>query len=83
MKKLLFLSIFLLFGCEDNRTPRVIDQCLRSEFYQKCSNAIIELNKISPTKDLKTILRDCGDQAYYQSFRLESNIKPECVGGTL
>jgi hypothetical protein len=74
--RLLFLTLLGLvacdpLGCDDG----LVDQCLRKQVFDKCMD---EAPKTGLVTNWNKVISECGSQAYYQSIRRPSQIKPEC-----
>lgn len=78
MKTLLLLFLLLmLVGCKD--LPRTeADQCLRAKLFKDCLESLPKGPEVVKYNDWDEVVEACGQQAYYQSIRLSSHIKPEC-----
>ena len=66
--------LLLLAGC-DVQSP---DQCLRNQLFERCLSLIPKGPEHTKYNDWSEVVEMCGTQAYYQSLRVRTNIKPEC-----
>jgi hypothetical protein len=80
MKKLfilIVLSIFL-YPCEKALASRCIDQCLRSNLFEKCLKIIPQGPKTTKYNDWDEVVDSCSSQSYYSAIRECDFVKPEC-----
>jgi len=73
---LIFVSGVFLSSCD--RVSTSTDQCLRREIFKQCMESLPEGPEITYYNDWSEVVAECGNQAYYQSIRSVSQIKPEC-----
>ena len=69
--------VFVLAGCSDFESPSP-DQCLRAEIFKSCMGSLPEGPKSTQYNDWDEVVGSCETTAYYQSLRIQANIKPEC-----
>ena len=75
--KFIGLLVMALVGCEHREEP-VIDQCMRREIFFACLSALPKGPERTKYNDWEDVVDSCEHAAVRQSYRLESQVKPEC-----
>lgn len=77
---LLIIAVLTLSGCsvEHSESRTVIDQCLRSQLFDRCVKTIPSGPLATRYNDWDEVIEVCGNQARSQSVRLREVVKLEC-----
>ena len=81
MKKIIFVFmplLFLLSGCAE-LSATVTDQCLRKQIFDDCLKNLPAGQDGTKYSDWDEVVQACENVAYYQSMRLETSVKQECL----
>ena len=85
MKRLLLALAVLLVGCDSQRVPEairtdpmIVNQCLRADLFRQCMAALPAGPASTKYNDWDEVVDSCGQQAYYQAFRLKSQVPQSC-----
>ena len=73
----LALSLFL-YGC-DNVPSNGIDQCLRAQLFKECLEKVPKGPDVVNFNDWRNVVSECESASQYQSVRLRTSIKQECL----
>lgn len=73
-------STVVLVGCGDEptRTTQMVDQCMRQKLFSQCLAAVPSGPTITHDNPWDEVMKQCGQQAYYQSIRITEHIDPQC-----
>lgn len=77
-----FVICFLVAGCSNNQqslSDKVHDQCLRIQLAQKCLESLPAGPVETKYNDWDEVVKQCDDNAMYQSVRERKYVKPECA----
>lgn len=72
------LILVTLAGCEPPEPRTIVDQCLRTELFERCMRALPAGPALTRYNDWDEVVSECGIQAYHQALRLRENVKKEC-----
>lgn len=75
------IALVLLSGCTEEPGQKIgTDQCLRAELFKSCMAAIPQgpQSITASSNDWAEVVEECGQIAYYQSRRIESQSTPAC-----
>lgn len=82
---LVFVCVGMV-GCDTETAVRkdrsVVDQCLRREIFRECMECLPRgPERVANSNDWDEVISECAKQAYYNSLRPASQVKPECSSG--
>lgn len=81
MRLIAILAAVLLAGCNPSEVTKpsyAADQCLRADLFKQCMASLPAGPASTKYNDWSEVVSECGSQAYYQSLRNRSLVKPEC-----
>jgi hypothetical protein len=68
-----------LGGCAPEDRKIIVDQCLRNEIFQQCMKILPRGPRTTGmSNDWDEVVKECGEQGFYQSKRKREFVKPEC-----
>jgi hypothetical protein len=84
MKNLVvILSVLVLSACSDDKpilkSANIVDQCLRNKLFEQCLKVVPAGPLATKYNDWDEVISTCGGEAYRQSLRYRSFVKPECM----
>lgn len=67
-----------LYGC-DNVPISGIDQCIRAQLFKECLEKVPNGPDVVNFNDWSEVVSECESASQYQSVRLRTSIKQECL----